>query len=327
MNRLTGIAAATATLVAVAQHNSFAAQSYPTHMITLDVPWPPGGTVDTVARIIAPRLSDRLGQTVVVENHPGAGSTLGTAVLARAAPDGYTMILGNLGTHAAASGIYKSLSYDPRTDFEPVMIIGNTPMVLVVKNGLPVSTLKDLLALARAKPGKVAFGSAGVGSISHLTLILFNSLTNAQVQHVPYRGLSQAVNDVLAGQIDGVFDQAVTAVPHIRSGGEKAIVVTAMSRTPQLPDIPTSIEAGLPDLQTNAWTALFFPKATPKAIVERMNAAVDRAMRVDAIARQMAELGADLPPSDRRSPQALAELVRTEVDKWVPVIRATGVAE
>jgi len=300
---------------------------FPTRPITMVVPFAAGGPTDVMGRILAQQMSQTLGQQIVIENVTGAGGTIGTLRVARAAPDGYTMILGNLGTHAAASGIYKSLSYDPRTDFEPVMIIGNTPMVLVVKNGLPVSTLKDLLALARAKPGKVAFGSAGVGSISHLTLILFNSLTNAQVQHVPYRGLSQAVNDVLAGQIDGVFDQAVTAVPHIRSGGEKAIVVTAMSRTPQLPDIPTSIEAGLPDLQTNAWTALFFPKATPKAIVERMNAAVDRAMRVDAIARQMAELGADLPPSDRRSPQALAELVRTEVGKWVPVIRATGVAE
>ena len=144
---------------------------------------------------------------------------------------------------------------------------------------------------------------------------------------MPYRGLSQAVNDALAGQIDGVFDQVVTAVPHIRSGGEKAIAVTAMSRTPQLADVPTSIEPGLPDLQTNAWTALFLPKGTSQTIIVRTNAAVDRAMQIETVSQQMEELGADLPPSDRRTPQALADLVRTEVDKWVPMVRATGVAE
>jgi tripartite-type tricarboxylate transporter receptor subunit TctC len=299
--------------------------SYPIRPITMVVPFAAGGPTDVMGRILAQHMSQTLGQQIIIENVTGAGGTLGALRVARAAPDGYTMVLGNLGTHAAALGIYKSLSYDPRTDFEPAMIIGNTPMVLVVKNGLPVATLKDVIALA--KSGKVTFGSAGIGSISHLTLILFNSLTKAQAQHVPYRGLSQAVNDVLAGQIDGVFDQVVTAVPHIRSGGEKAIAVTAMSRTPQLPNVPTSIEAGLPDLQTNAWTALFFPKGTPKAIVARMNAAVDSAMQVEAIARQLEELGAELPPPNRRTPQALADLVHAEVDKWVPVIRATGVAE
>jgi tripartite-type tricarboxylate transporter receptor subunit TctC len=300
---------------------------YPTRPITMVVPFAAGGPTDVMGRILAQQMSQILGQQIIIENVTGAGGTLGALRVVKAAPDGYTMVLGNLGTHAAALGIYKNLSYDPRSDFEPVMIIGNTPMVLVVKNGLPAATLKDVIALALAKSGKVTFGSAGIGSISHLTLILFNSLTKAQVQHVPYRGLSQAVNDVLAGQIDGVFDQVVTAVPHIRSGGEKAIAVTAVSRTRQLPDVPTSIEAGVPDLQTNAWTALFFPKGTPKAIVARMNAAVDRAMEIEAVARQMEELGADLPPPDRRTPQALADLVRTEVEKWVPLIRAIGVAE
>jgi len=298
---------------------------YPTRPITMVVPFAAGGPTDVMGRILAQQMSQILGQQIIIENVTGAGGTLGALRVARAAPDGYTMVLGNLGTHAAALGIYKNLTYDPRTDFEPVMIIANTPMVLVVKNGLPTATLKDVIALA--KSGKVIFGSAGIGSISHLTLILFDSLIKAQVQHVPYRGLSQAVNDVLAGQIDGVFDQVVTAVPHIRSGGEKAIAVTALSRTAQLPDVPTSIEAGLPDLQTNAWTALFFPKGTSQTIIARTNAAVDRAMQIEAVSRQMQELGADLPPPDRRTPQALADLVRTEVDKWVPMIRATGVAE
>ena len=270
-------------------------------------------------------MSQILGQQIIIENVTGAGGTLGALRVAGAAPDGYTMVLGNLGTHAAALGIYKNLTYDSRTDFEAVMIIANTPMVLVVKNGLPTATPKDVIALA--KSGKVTFRSAGIGSISHLTLILFDSLIKAQVQHVPYRGQSQVVNDVLAGQIEGVFDQVVTAAPHIRSGDEKWIAVTAMSRTPQLPDVSTSIESGLPDLQTNAWTALFFPKGTSQTIIVRTNAAVDRAMQIEAASRQMEEPGGDLPPPDRRTPQALADLVRTGVDKWVPMIRATGVAE
>jgi tripartite-type tricarboxylate transporter receptor subunit TctC len=303
------------------------AQSYPTRPITMVVPFAAGGPTDVMGRILAQNMSQTLGQQIIIENVTGAGGTLGALRVAKAAPDGYTMVMGNLGTHAAALGIYKSLSYDPRTDFDPVIIIGNTPMVLVVKNGLPAKTLPEVIALARNSNGKVSFGSAGVGSISHLTLLLFNNLTGAGVQHVPYRGLSQAVNDLLAGQIDGVFDQAVTAVPHIVSGGEKAIVVTALARSPQLPSVPTSVEAGLPDLQTNAWTALFFPKGTPKPIIERMNAAVDAAMRVDAIAKQLTELGADLPTPDRRTPEALAQLVRGEVDRWVPIIRATGIAE
>jgi len=261
-------------------------------------------------------MSQILGQQIIIENVTGAGGTLGALRVAGAAPDGYTMVLGNLGTHAAALGIYKNLTYDSRTDFEAVMIIANTPMVLVVKNGLPTGRLKDVIALA--KSGKVTFGSAGIGSISHLTLILFDSLIKAQVQHVPYRGLSQVVNDVLAGR-----DRS----PTYAVGREKAIAVTATSRTRQLPDVPTSIEAGLPNLHTNAWTALLFPKGTSQTIIVRTNAAVDRAMQIEAASRQMEEPGGDLPPPDRRTLQALADLVRTGVDKWVPMIRATGVAE
>ncbi len=302
-------------------------QTYPTRAITMVVPFTAGGPTDVMGRIMAQHMSQTLGQQIIIENVTGAGGTLGALRVAKAAPDGYIMVMGNLGTHAAALGIYKSLAYDPRVDFEPVMLIANTPMVLVVKKGLPVRTLKDVIAYTRENHGNVVFGSAGVGSISHLTLLLFNNLTRAEVQHVPYRGLSQAVNDLLAGQIDGLFDQVVSATPQIASGGEKPIAVTAQTRSPQLPNVPTSVEAGLPDLQTSAWTALFFPKGTEKSIVDRVNTAVDRAMRDDAIAKQLTDLGAELPTPDQRSPGALAALVRAEVDKWVPLIRATGMAE
>jgi tripartite-type tricarboxylate transporter receptor subunit TctC len=271
-------------------------------------------------------MSQTLGQQIVVETVTGGGGSIGAARVAKAAPDGYTMVLGNLGTHAAAVGLYKNLSYDPRVDFEPVMLVASTPMVLMVRKSLQIDTLKNLIAYAAANPGKVTFGSAGTGSASHLTYLLFTRLTKTEIQHVPYRGSSQATNDLLSGQIDMTFEQVVSAAPHILSGGVNAIAVTAPKRAAALPKVPSSTEAGLPELQTIAWTALFFPKRTPKVIVERMNAALDKAMRDETIGKRLAELGADLPAPDDRTPQALGKLVRHEVDKWVPLIQAAGVA-
>jgi tripartite-type tricarboxylate transporter receptor subunit TctC len=268
-------------------------------------------------------MSQTLGQQIVVENVGGGGGSLGAARVAKAAPDGYTLVMGNLGSHAASVGLYKNLPYDPR-DFEPVMLVATTPMVLVVRKNMQVSTLKDFTAYAKANPHKVTFGSAGTGSISHLTYLLYTHLTKTEIQHVPYRGLSQSVNDLLSGQIDMMFDQVVSATPHIVSGGVKPIAVAAPSRAAGIPNVPTSIEAGLPELQTIAWTALFAPKGTPKPIVERVNAALDKAMRDETIAKRLADLGADLPASTERTPDALGKLVRSEIDKWVPLIHAAG---
>jgi tripartite-type tricarboxylate transporter receptor subunit TctC len=297
---------------------------YPTRPITIIVPFAAGGPTDVLARILGHHMSQTLGQQIVVENITGGGGTIGAARVAKAAPDGYTLVMGNLGTHAAAVGLYKNLSYDPRVDFEPVMLVASTPMVLVVRKNLDVGTLKDFTAYAVANPGKLSFGSAGTGSISHLTYLLFTHLTKTQIQHIPYRGLSQSVNDLLSGQIDLMFDQVVSATPHILAGGVKPIAVTAPSRAAAIPDVPTSTEAGLPEFQTIAWTALFFPKATPKPIVERINAAVDQAMQDESVIKRMAQLGADLPPPGERTPQALGNLVRSEIDKWVPLIQASG---
>jgi tripartite-type tricarboxylate transporter receptor subunit TctC len=303
-----------------------AAEDYPARSITMIVPFSAGGPTDVMARIVGQHMSRTLGQSVVVENVTGAGGTIGTTRVAKAAPDGYTMVMGNLGTHAASVGMYKTLAYDPRTSFEPVMIVGSTPMVLVVKKDLPVATLGEFIAYARGRQ-KIPFGSAGTGSISHLTLLLFGNLIKADFQHVPYRGLSQAANDLLGGQIDALFDQAVSAAPHIMAGSTKPLAVTIPARAASLPDVPSSTEAGLPELQTIAWTALFLPKGTPQRIVARVNAAVDAAMRDETIAKRMADLGADLPAPDERTPQALARLVSSEIDKWVPLIRAAGVGE
>jgi tripartite-type tricarboxylate transporter receptor subunit TctC len=299
------------------------AQQYPARPITVIVPFTAGGPTDVLARVLGQHMSQTLGQQIVIENVTGAGGTLGSVRVARAAPDGYTLVMGNIGTHAAAVGLYKNLAYDPSADFAPIMVIATTPMVLVARKDLPVETLGDLVALAKQR--RVTIGSAGTGSAAHLTLLLFASLTKADVQHVPYRGLSQAMNDLLAGQIDAIFDQVISASPHILGGAVKPIVVTAQSRAKAVPQVPTSVEAGLPDLQTITWTALFAPKGTPPSIVERVHAAVDQAMQDPAASRRLAEIGADLPPPGApRSPQALAALVSSEVAKWVPLIRASG---
>ncbi len=314
-----------AGLVIAPGPSASAQQSYPTRPITVVVPFAAGGPTDVLTRILGQHMSHTLGQQIVVENVTGGGGSIGAARVAKAAPDGYTMVMGNLGTHAAAVGLYKNLSYNPRVDFEPVMLVASTPMVLVVRKTLATDTLKDFTAYAVAHPRELTFGSAGTGSISHLTYLLYTSLTKTQIQHVPYRGLSQSVNDLLSGQIDLMFDQVVSATPHILAGAVKPIAVTAPKRAAAIPDVPSSVEAGLPELQTIAWTALFFPKGTPQPIVERINSALDKAMRDESVAKRFAELGADLPADAERSPQALGKLVRDEIDKWVPLIQAAGV--
>ena len=214
------------------------------------VPLAAGGPTDILGRIVAQSIGAALGQQVVVEDVTGAGGTIGAARAARAAPDGYTMVMGNLGTHAASVGIYDKLSYDPIKDFEPVILVASTPMVLVTPKSLPVHSLSEFIAYAKAHKGKTTMGSAGVGSISHLTLLLFNHLTQADVVHLPYRGLSEASNDLLGGQILSLFDQVVTATPHILNNGENALAVTIPTRAAAIPNVPSVNEAGLPELQT-----------------------------------------------------------------------------
>jgi tripartite-type tricarboxylate transporter receptor subunit TctC len=302
-----------------------AEDQYPSRPITMIVPFAAGGPTDILGRLIAQAIGPMLGQRVVIEDVTGAGGTIGATRAARADPDGYTMVMGNLGTHAASLGIYQHLAYDPRTDFEPVILVASTPMVLVTKKALPVHNLDEAIAYAKAHKGKTTMGSAGVGSISHLTLLLFNHLTGADVTHVPYRGLSEATNDLLGGQIDMLFDQVVTATPHILDGSENAIVVTIPQRAASIPDVPSANEAGLPQLQTVAWTALFMPKHTPAAIIARVNSAIAKAMDDTMIEKRLAEIGADIPPPEQRSPEALRQLVDSEIGKWVPLIKEANI--
>jgi tripartite-type tricarboxylate transporter receptor subunit TctC len=301
----------------------FAQTSYPTRSITMVVPFSAGGPTDVLGRILGQRMSQSLGQQIIVENVTGAGGTLGAARVAKAAPDGYTMVMGNLGTHAASVGLYKNLSYDPRTSFEPVMLASTTPMVLLAKKDLPVKNLQDVMALARTR--QLTCGNAGVGSISHLTMLLFDKRAHIKVQHVPYRGLSQAMNDLLGGQIDLMFDQVISASPHIAAGDVRPIAVTGPTRAAAIPDVPATAEAGLPELDTMAWSALFVPKGTPKAIVARVNAAMAEAMDDADVVARLAKLGADVPPADARTPEALGKLVGSEIGKWVPLIASAEI--
>jgi tripartite-type tricarboxylate transporter receptor subunit TctC len=326
MNRLNAVfgASVLALAVSLASHGAFAeAQPYPTRPISMVVPFAAGGPTDVLARILGQRMSQSLGQQIIVEDVTGAGGTLGAARVAKAAPDGYTMVMGNLGTHAASVGLYKNLSYDPRTSFEPVMLASTTPMALLVKKDLPVKTLQDLIALARSR--QLTCGSAGVGSISHLTLLLFDKVAHTKLQHVPYRGSSETLNDLLGGQIDIMFDQVINASPHVLAGDVRAVAVTGPARAPAIPDVPTTAEAGLPELETIAWSALFFPKGTPKAIVARVNAAMGEAMEDKDVVARMDKLGAEVPAPNARTPEALGTLVRSEIDKWVPLIASAEI--
>jgi tripartite-type tricarboxylate transporter receptor subunit TctC len=296
-----------------------AAQQYPTRPIRLIVPFAAGGPTDIQARLFGQSMSQTLGQSFVVENVTGAGGSIGAARVAQAAPDGYTIVMGNLGTHAAAVGIYKSLSYDPRKDFEPIMFIASTPMVGILRKSFPVKSLSELTAYAKAN--RVIYGSAGIGSISHLTYLLYTHLTGTTIQHVPYRGLSEVANALLAGQVDMTFDQVVTATPHILAKEVIPVAVTTSKRADSIPDVPTTIEAGLPEMQTTAWSALFAPKGTPKAIVEQLNMAANKAMHDPTLIARCKQIGADLPDEKDRTPRYLGQVVKDEVAKWTPLLQ------
>ena len=301
------------------------AQSYPVRPITMIVPFAAGGTTDIIARLMADEMSKTLGQQILVENSLGAGGTVGVTRVKGAPADGYTLLMGNMGTQAASVGLYPKLAYDPRTDFEPIINSGGTPMLIVAKNDLPVKDFREFVAYVKANAAKVNYGTGGVGATSHLTCLYFDSLIDAKPQHVPFRGSGPALNALLAGQIDYVCDQTVTVVPQIQSKTVKGLVVAVEKRLPVVPDVPTSAEQGLPAFQAMGWNAMFAPKGTPKDIVEKLNAAGKAALASENLKKRLDELGVEVPPVVGQTPEALAELVRTEIDKWVPIIKKAGV--
>jgi tripartite-type tricarboxylate transporter receptor subunit TctC len=299
--------------------------AYPERPVTVVVPFAAGGATDVIARVYADHMSRTLGQQLVIENVTGAGGTIAATRVARATPDGYTLLMGNLGTQAASVGLYPNLAYDPRTDFAPIMNAAATPMLVAAKNDLPVKDFREFVAYVKANAGKLNYGTGGVGATSHLTCLFLDTLLDVKVQHVPFRGSGPALNALIAGQIDYVCDQTVGIVPQIQGKQVKGLVAAVKTRIPVIPDVPTSEEQGLPQFQAAGWNALFAPKGTPGDIVEKLNAAAKAALKDETVRKRLLELGAELPDEAGQTPAALGELVRSEIEKWVPVIKKAGV--
>lgn len=299
------------------------AQSFPSKTITMIVPFAAGGPTDIVARIISDHMGRTLGQTIIVENLAGAGGTVGANRVAKSSPDGYTLIMGNLGTHSASVGLYPNLPYDPRTDFEPVINAAGTPMLISAHKDFPANSLQELVALIKADPKKYNYGHGGVGSTSHLTCVFFHHMVGAPVQHVPFRGSGPAMQSLLSKQLDYVCDQTIGIVPQLEN--LKTYVVATPQRIETAPKVPTAAEAGLSAFQAVGWNAIFAPKGTPKDIVEKLNAAGRTALADAALRKKLLDLGCIIGEGDALSTEALRAHVRAEVDKWTPVIKASGV--
>jgi tripartite-type tricarboxylate transporter receptor subunit TctC len=302
-----------------------AAAAYPERPITMVVPFAAGGTTDVVARIMADHMARSLGQQIVIENVTGAGGTVGATRVMRASPDGYTILMGNLGTQAASVGLYPNLAYDPRRDFEPVMNAAATPMIVAAKKGLPVKDFREFVALLKKKGADMNYGTGGVGATSHLTCLFLSSILDVNPQHVPFRGSGPALNALLSGDIEYVCDQTVGIVPQIQSNEVNGLVVAVPNRVPVIPNVPTSAEQGLPEFQATGWNAIFAPKGTAKEVVDKLNAAARAALKDEGTRKRLLDLGGELPDEAGQTPAALGDLVRTEVDKWVPIIKKAGV--
>jgi tripartite-type tricarboxylate transporter receptor subunit TctC len=297
------------------------AQPYPSHTVTIVVPLAAGGPIDTIARIVAEGMSPSLGQPVIVENVTGASGSLGVGHVARAKPDGYTISLGYLGTHVF-NGAALSLPYDLLNDFEPVSLLVSNPLVIVARKTMPAKDLRELIAWLKANPGKATEGTTGPGGSSHVAGIYFQKETGTRFQLVPYRGAAPIMQDLLAERIDLMFDFAANSVPQVRYGTIKAYAVTAPSRLPTAPDIPTVDEAGLPGFYISAWEGVWVPKGTPNDVIGKLNTAIVAALADPSVRRRLAELGQDIYPRDQQTPEALGALQRAEIKKWWPIIKA-----
>jgi tripartite-type tricarboxylate transporter receptor subunit TctC len=309
------LAAAIACIAGFAQ-----AQDYPARPIRVIVPFSPGGAVDGPMRIVAQELSKRMNQQVVVENKPGAGATLGTEVVAKAPPDGYTLLLASQ-TNAISATLYKSLSYDPIEDFAPISLIGREPGVLVVNPALPVKTFGEFVAYVKERPGKLDYASSGNGSGQHLFMALLLSSTGLQMNHIPYKGSGQATADLLGGQVMVSIPGTAGMVGHIKAGKLRALAVTGAQRSPQLPDVPTVMESSVPGYEAYVWLGLLAPKGTPRPIIERLHREVIQALATPEVKTYMANSGIEIVGS---TPEEFDRYFRAEKDLWAKVVRQTG---
>jgi tripartite-type tricarboxylate transporter receptor subunit TctC len=298
------------------------AQPYPSRPVTVIVPYAPGGNTDVVARLVLEHMSQSLGQRLFVENVSGAGGTTGSARAARANPDGYTLLVGQMGTHGAAVPLYPNLAYHPLDDFAPISQLSDTPIGVFARKDFPADDLQEFIAQLRADPDKVNQGHAGVGSTSHVSCLFFSNLIGVRPTQVAYRGSGPALNDLIAGQFDFMCDQIPHAVPQVQAGNLKLYAIATPERSPALPDVPTTIEAGLPKFQASGWNAMFAPKGTPPEIVARLADAANKALSDPPTRKRLEEIGAVLPKQP--GPEALRALVASEIEKWTAIIRAAG---
>jgi tripartite-type tricarboxylate transporter receptor subunit TctC len=301
-----------------------AAQNFPTRPITVIVPFAAGGPTDVISRIVTDNMAKTVGQTFVIENVVGAGGTTGVTRAKRAAADGHTIVMGHMGTHAAAPALYPNLQYNPTSDFEPIGLAAGTPVLILAKKDFPAKDLKEFVAYVKANEKKLNMAHAGVGSVSFTTCLLLNHILGVKPTSIPYQGTGPSMNALVGQQVDYMCDQIVNAVPQVQGGTIKAYAIGTEERNPSLPNVPTSKEGGLPDFQASAWNALFAPKGTPKPIVDKLSDALSKALDDDATRKRLLELGSDIPGGNRRGSAALQRLVTAEIAKWSPIIKAAG---
>jgi tripartite-type tricarboxylate transporter receptor subunit TctC len=298
------------------------AQNWPTKPIRMIVPFPPSGGTDIVARTVAPHLSAAIGQQIVIDNRPGAGGTIGTEMAARTAADGYTLLMATTSTHAVAPNLNPKLAYDAVKDFAPVVNVNSGPLILVVTAGLPVKSVKELIAYARANPGRVTFSSSGAGTVYHLTGEMFRTMAGVEIVHIPYKGSAQAFPDLITGQVSMMFDATTSVMPHVKSGKLRTLAITSARRSPVIPDLPTVMEAGVPGFESEIWIGLFAPAGTPREIVARLNAETNKVLARGDVREAFSLQGTD--PVGGTSEQFAAQ-IRADLARWGKVIRDAGV--
>src|SRR3954453_9275509 len=300
------------------------ADSFPSRPITIVVPFSAGGPSDEMARILAERMKTTLGEALLVENVTGAGGSIGVGRAVHSPPDGYTISFGHLGTHVANGAVYK-LNYDLVTDLEPVVLLPSNPMIIVSKNAVPASSLKELLAWLKSRPSPATAGTAGAGSGSHIAGVYFESVSGIKLQYVPYRGTAPALNDLIAGQIDLIVDQTSNSINQVRAGTIRAYAITDDKRLSSAPDIPTAEEAGLKGFNMALWSGMWVPKGTPKAIVAKLNAAAVEALNDPGVKKQLESQGLEMTPQNQLTPEALGPRQKAEIAKWWPMIKAANI--
>ena len=297
------------------------AQSYPTRAVRVIVAYPAGGSIDTTARLVAPRLNAALGQPFVIDNRSGAAGIIGTDLVAKAQPDGYTLLMGSAAAIGSAPSMYKKLPYDPMKDLAPIILVANQPNVLTMHPSVPAKTVKEFIALAKASPGKFNYGSSGIGATQHMTSELFAMATGAKIVHVPYRGGTPAMTDLIAGHIDFMFTPAPNAIPVVRSGKVKALAVTSANRSANLPDLPTMREAGLKDFELVGWIGLLAPAGTPATVIEKLNAEVQKMLNGD-LKPKLLGMGLDVAGG---TPERFSQFIKTDIDKYAKIVKAASI--